>query len=68
MILDTLAAAAKARVAKLEKQKSLVTVRAEAEQVYHRETCAAISLKYTSDPRKYSGSVRTEMAAAPPLS
>ena len=38
MILDTLAAAAKARVAKLEKQKSLVTVRAEAEQVYHRET------------------------------
>ena len=34
MILDTLAAAANARVAKLEKVKSLAAVRAEAEQIY----------------------------------
>ncbi len=34
MILDTLAAAAKARVAKLEKVKRLAAVRAEAEQIY----------------------------------
>ena len=34
MILDTLAAAAKARVAKLEKVKSLAALRAEAEQIY----------------------------------
>ncbi len=38
MILDTLAAAAKARVAKLEKQKSLAMVRAEAEQIFKEET------------------------------
>ena len=37
MILDTLASAAKARVAKLEKQKSLAAVREEAEQIYKRE-------------------------------
>ena len=38
MILDTLAAAAQARVAKLEKQKSLAAVRAEAEQIARGET------------------------------
>ena len=38
MILDTLAAAANARVAKLEKQKSLAAVRAEAEEIYRIET------------------------------
>ena len=60
MILDTLAAAAKARVAKLEKQKSLVTVRAEAEQVYHRET---YYYKYTASADSGADRNRMEMDA-----
>ena len=60
MILDTLAAAAKARVAKLEKQKSLVTVRAEAEQVYHRET---YYYKYTASADSEADRNRTERDA-----
>ena len=60
MILDTLAAAAKARVAKLEKQKSLVTVRAEAEQVYHRET---YYYKYTASADSEADRNRAEMDA-----
>ena len=38
MILDTLAAAAKARIAKLKKQKSLAAVREEAEGIYNEES------------------------------
>ena len=60
MILDTLAAAAKARVAKLEKQKSLVTVRAEAEQVYHREI---YYYKYTASADSGADRNRMEMDA-----
>ena len=60
MILDTLAAAAKARVAKLEKQKSLVTVRAEAEQVYQRET---YYYKYTVSADSEADRNRTDMDA-----
>ena len=44
MILDILAAEAKTRVAKLEKQKSLAAVRAEAEQIYKCETSCQNSL------------------------
>ena len=43
MILDTLAAAAKARVAKLEKQKSLAAVREEAEGIYNKENTQAVT-------------------------
>ena len=43
MILDTLAAAAKARVAKLEKQKSLTAVREEAEEIYKKEITQAVA-------------------------
>ena len=60
MILDTLTAAAKARVAKLEKQKSLVTVRAEAEQVYHRET---YYYKYTASADSDADRNKMEMDA-----
>ena len=47
MILDTLAAAAKARVAKLEKQKSLAAVREEAEQIARGETDSRAKRKFT---------------------
>ena len=52
MILDTLAAAAKTRVAKLEKQKSLAAVREEAEQIYKRETSSHNSLNAEADAAK----------------
>lgn len=45
MILDTLAAAARARVATLEKQKSLASVRDEAEQLHKAERSFAESLR-----------------------
>ena len=45
MILDTLAAAARARVATLEKQKSLAAVRDEAEQLHKAERSFAESLR-----------------------
>ena len=45
MILDTLAAAARARVATLEKQKSLTAVRDEAEQIHKAERSFAESLR-----------------------
>ena len=60
MILDTLAAAAKARVARLEKQNSLVTVRAEAEQVFRRETCY---YKYIDSDGSEDGRNKTETNA-----
>ena len=41
--MDTLAAAAKARVAKLEKQKSLTAVREEAEEIYKKEITQAVA-------------------------
>ena len=41
--MDTLAAAAKARVAKLEKQKSLAAVREEAEEIYKKEITQALA-------------------------
>ncbi len=50
MILDTLAAAAKVRVVKLEKVKSLAELRAEAEQIY----------KKTSTGRKNSSACRVK--------
>lgn len=46
MILDTLAAAAKARVAKLEKQKSLAAVREEAEEIARGETDGRAKRKF----------------------
>ena len=50
MILDTLAAAAKVRVVKLEKVKSLAELRAEAEQIYRK----------TSTGRKNSSACRVK--------
>ncbi len=47
MILDTLAAAAKARTAKQEKQKSLTAVREEAEQIAKRETGGRIKRSFS---------------------
>ena len=41
--MDTLAAAAQARVAKLEKQKSLAAVREEAEEIYKKEITQAVA-------------------------
>ena len=52
MILDTLAAAAKTRVAKLEKQKSLAAVREEAEQIYKSETASHNNLNAEADVAK----------------
>ena len=49
MILDTLATAAKTRVTKLEKQNSLSAVRAEAEQIYKRDTSCHNSLNAEAD-------------------
>lgn len=55
MILDTLAAAAKARVAELEKQKSLDAVREEAEQIYKREVSYYKGLAGESSGTKSDG-------------
>ena len=55
MILDTLAAAAKARVAKLEKQKSLAAVREEAEQIYKRKVSYYKGLAGESSGTKADG-------------
>ena len=41
--MDTLATAAEARVAKLEKQKSLTAVREEAEEIYKKEIAQAVA-------------------------
>jgi indole-3-glycerol phosphate synthase len=46
VILDTLAAAAKARVAKLEKQKSLAAVREEAERIARGDTDSRAKRKF----------------------
>ena len=55
MILDTLAAAAKTRVAKLEKQKSLAAVREEAEEIYKKEITQAVAEnKNIACPKKTS--------------
>ena len=51
MILDTLAAAAQARVAKLEKQKSLAAVRAEAEQTARGETGSGAKRSFAENLR-----------------
>ena len=52
MILDTLAAAAKARVAELEKQKSLAAVREEAEEIARGETDGRAKRKFAETLRR----------------
>ena len=51
MILDTLAAAAQARVAKLEKQKSLAAVREEAEQTARGDTGSGAKRSFAENLR-----------------
>ena len=52
MILDTLAAAAKARVAKLEKKKTLAAVREEAERIARGDTDSRAKRKFSETLRR----------------